>query len=86
MSFGRTPFQFGQIFFGRGDHLRWHARESRDLQAVTLIRRAVLHRVQEDELLAVFGGVQMHVGAGIEIAGERSQLEVVGGKQREGAN
>ena len=41
--------------------------------------------MQEDHLVLVFGGGEMHVGGGGQARGQAGQLEVVGGEQREGA-
>ena len=51
-----------QVFAGCSHHCRWDAGELRDLQAVALGGRAFVDRVQEDDAVLVFDGVEVDVG------------------------
>ena len=67
----------GQVFAGLFQHHGGHARQGRDLQAITLVGRAGLDTVQEDDGVAVFRGVKMHVGDRWLLLGQGRELEIV---------
>src|SRR5204862_2592743 len=65
------------------DHARRHARELRYLQAVAAIGGPVLHGVEKHDAVTVLGRVEVYVGTTLDLGGERGELEVVRGKQRQ---
>ena len=56
----------------------------RDLHAVTAIRRAALHVVQEDDLSIPFLYADRGVVDTVELAGQRGHFMIVRGKERAG--
>ena len=78
----RALFKLAQLPLGRFDDRRWNTRQSGDGDAVTLISRAFFERVQKDDALAVFYGVQMHVNQRGVFVGEQSKLKIMRRKQR----
>src|SRR5438309_10311324 len=60
---------------------RGNAGESRDLQAVTLVRGTVFDRMQEDDAVLVLDRVEVNVGAAVELRRQCRQLEVMGREQ-----
>src|SRR5262245_35182633 len=79
-----AALQRGEIFARRGDDFARHAGELRHREAVTTARRAFLHGMQEDDPVTMLGGIEMHVGAALDLAGETGELEVVSREQGEG--
>ncbi|MNV30376.1 hypothetical protein D3C71_1216400 [compost metagenome] len=66
-------------------HGRGHARQLGHLDPVAAAGRAGLDLVQEDDVGAALGGAHMHVDRVARLGGQLRQLEIVRGKQREGA-
>lgn len=60
-----------------------HSGEFRDVQTVALIRGTGLHAVQEYELAAVLGRVEVDVRATGQVVGQARELEVVGREERQ---
>ena len=83
MGFPATLFQLGQptaCLLQRGPG---QAGQRGHLQAEAPVRRPLLHRMHEDQRIAVLHSVQMHVGdAAAGFSCERRQLEIMGGEQR----
>src|SRR5687768_3442060 len=72
-----AAFESCQVAARFREHVGRYSRETRDLQSETAICGPLAHGVQEDELLAMLDGIEMHVGAARELVGERGELEVV---------
>src|SRR6185437_15326280 len=68
---------------GTSDDIARYARELRNLQSVAAAGRPFLHRVQEDDAVAVLSGIEVHVRTAFHLGCEGGQLEVVGGEQGE---
>ena len=62
------------------------AGECGDMQAVAAVGRSRLERVQEDDPVAIFHGIQMHIGDGRQCLRKPRQLKIVGGEQGKCAN
>ena len=67
-------------------HLARDPGELGDREAIAAARRSGLHRVQEHDAVAVFGGIEVHVDDAGQLGGERGEFEIMGGEQRESAD
>ena len=59
---GGTLFQLVQFCARQGDDLWRNARQFCHLNTITLIRRTVLNRVEKNDIVVLFGGVEMDIG------------------------
>ncbi|KAG1078210.1 hypothetical protein G6F40_016809 [Rhizopus arrhizus] len=90
MAFSAALLQLGQATTRLRPGGAGQAGQCRHLQAEAAVGRAVLHRVHEHQRFAVLDRIQVHVGdaaaaAFVLLVGQRGQLEVVGGEQRQRA-
>ena len=58
---GGSVFQLQQAFFGFVDHAGWYAGQGGDLQTIALVGRTVFDRMQEDDTVPVFDGIEMNI-------------------------
>ena len=75
------PLQPFQLVPGGLDHLSRDAGQGGHLQAVALVRRAILHRVQEDDASPCSIASRCTLAMVVELLGQGGQLEVVSGEQ-----
>src|SRR5258706_1916092 len=78
--------QLRQIGARLRDDLTRHPGELRHREAKAAVRRSFAHRVQKYERVAMLGCIQVHVRAAVELEAEGRELEVMRGKEREGAH
>ena len=71
---------------GRGQYRIRDAGQSGDLDAVAAAGRPLLDAVQEDDIVVVLGGVQVHIADRVELLRQLCQLKIMGGKQGEGVH
>ena len=66
MGTGGLLFQFQQFPARAVDHVRRHAGQFRHLQAVTLVGGAGFKAVHENNAVAVFNRIQVHIGDAVD--------------------
>ena len=81
--YGLLRFQGSEVGSRTPDDVLRYTGERCDLQAVALISGPRSHCVQEHELAVVLGRIEVNVTAGWQLVGQRCQLEVMCGEQRE---
>ena len=59
-----------------------NARQLGHLQAITLAGGAGLDVVQEDNIIVVFGGIEMDIADAVQSIRQGGDFKIVGGKQR----
>ena len=73
-----------QLQGGLVDDFAGDAGELRHLYAVAAVGRAGFDRVQKDDLVLIFHGVQVDIGDGVRGVGQGGQFKIMRGEQGEG--
>ena len=74
-----------EIRSGLADRVGGNAGELRDLQTVAAVGRPLRDFVQKHDAVLVLDRIEVDIGAAFQLRGQRGQLEVMRGEQRQAA-